>query len=761
MILANISDQSQLGYLALQYIMDAMNELVIPKSSETSRDDFGEGSVDSFKYSSISMFMAPKGLDSKQSKNSKKGVFEVFDLMSKSHLNSRLWLNARKAFAKYMLNQLSDLGKAKGVDGNIIRDFADLKYYCDKGFEEAATFQDCESKAYFEFMNAVLDLTQTNDIYGCSNKLSSTLSHLKQCLQLSLDGEKLYLRAKLLEIDLNYSMKVLDGHNPVNDCINELATLQEFIFDKLKLYEGESIEIFKNRDIFYFDFITSDIKNLSNSFLSYLIHVKLRLGSCLIIKAAVPSNDESLQLWQDALKIFFYTIELNKVITERSLSLEIELKYKYSRCLRELFVRKHCHIKDVVDNYLEVINLCYYSTHDLILIKNCYLELSMAFIHLFNPSVVSGSQTPMIPPTPDSRLKKNATTAKAIEGALICLTFATKVSQSIREKMLLPGHDTLKQMESVQAKNSPIFIANDLLAYFVLADRKRIYKDKIEEEVLTLAPEFEPKLPYLTYDEKFERLSAESDRSITWTHLLNYQTKLQRINSMKNLNQLSSGQNRYKYSEFFTLAFTPVFNNYNQNSARLYQLNSYLGTNLDIYSKECLATYPLVDALRICSRKAASSSVYLSKEKDFKILIENIKVYENNKGVLEVLEKPTLEQELEQQQFLQNSNLDEISSQNSSFQPQVKSINWLYLEQWPSNFNVTEVDHANKHVMDSLQVVDYLVTLNWYKDLGVKDDKYGHLITAVIGIKDSSGLNNHQIKIRFLSAEKVYDVHHK
>ena len=773
MLLANIADQSQLDYLALQYIIDALNELIIPNQEpETSREEFGAASIESFKYSSISAYIAPVKaslLENKQSKHQKKGLFEVFDLMSKSHLNSRLWINARKVFAKYMLNQLSDLGKAKGVDPNIIKDFSDLKYYCDKGYEEAVGFQDSESKAYFEFVNAIIDLTQTNDINGCLSKLRSTIKNLKLCLQLSSEGEKLLLKAKLLEVDLSYSLKVINANEAANEdnqdsidgVINGLIDIQEYIFDKLKHYESDAIEAFVDRNLSYFDFIANDIKNVSNSFLTFLVHVKVRLGSSLIVKAAATQIEElSLKLWQDALKIFHHAIALNKVIAERSLPLEIELKYKYSRCIRELFVRKQCTIKEVIDTYLDVINLCYYSIHDLTLIKNCYLELAMAFIHVFNPNVNLGSRTPLI--TPDTKIKRTVAVNKAIDGAFICLNLATKVSRSIREKMLLPGHDILKQMESVQTKGSPIFVANDLLAYFVMAERKRVFKNKIEEEVLTLAPEFEAKMMLPTYDDKYERLCVESDKSITWTHLLNYHTKLQRINSMKNLNQLSSGQNRYKYSEFFTLSFTPVFNNFNQNSARLCQLNRFLSGNLDIYNKECVATYPLVEALKFCARKGTASAASTPKEKEVKLILDSIKTFEGNRGQLEFIEKLTMEQEYELQLLIQNSNGDmDVVNQNLSFQRPKPTV-WSQLEIWPPNYNYNFTEeNPNKSATDVLQILNDLVSFNWYKDMGSKDGALGHLITAIICIKDSTASNNHQIKVKLLSAEKVYDIHHK
>ncbi len=124
MLLASISDQCQLGYLALQTTVKAMEELA------------GEPSTPKNSENLESKKLKPKpGLrpvESKKSKLVKKGLFQFFDLASKAHLSSRLWLKSRLAFIQFMFNQLNDAGKAKGTDDNIISDFADLTFYCEK-----------------------------------------------------------------------------------------------------------------------------------------------------------------------------------------------------------------------------------------------------------------------------------------------------------------------------------------------------------------------------------------------------------------------------------------------------------------------------------------------------------------------------------------------------------------------------------------------------------------------------------------------------
>ena len=81
MILAVISDQSQLGYLALQNVIEAMKELSIEEKQEAIKEKRSLGNA-------VNKKNVTKIAESKQSKQIKKGAFHVFDQMSKVHLNS-------------------------------------------------------------------------------------------------------------------------------------------------------------------------------------------------------------------------------------------------------------------------------------------------------------------------------------------------------------------------------------------------------------------------------------------------------------------------------------------------------------------------------------------------------------------------------------------------------------------------------------------------------------------------------------------------
>jgi hypothetical protein len=102
MLMANIASQSQLDYMALQYVVSAMKEIA-EKPNELETVDSVDDLNDTKQSKSFS--------ETKKLKNRKKGIYQIFDLISKSHINTRLWLNARQAFVSIMTNQLSDLGE--------------------------------------------------------------------------------------------------------------------------------------------------------------------------------------------------------------------------------------------------------------------------------------------------------------------------------------------------------------------------------------------------------------------------------------------------------------------------------------------------------------------------------------------------------------------------------------------------------------------------------------------------------------------------
>lgn len=290
-MLANVSDQLQLGYLSLQNVVEAMNEIC---DEECRAEKVEPKKASAMKKDSKMNVNVVNNL----SKTVKKGVYQVFDVMSRSHLNSRLWLRARVLFVQYMFNQLTDAGKAKGNDENIIRDFGDLKFYCERGIDEASRLYDNDSRGYFKLVAACLHLIRGGSLDSVLAQLDDSLGDFNKCYELSFEARFNYLKALLLKSDLEFSLGLLqveqsNVQSKIDKHMDVYLKVQQSILDELKLNFNEPIECFLNKNKSYFNNLHSDIKNLFNPLLHYLVHVKLRLGSLLILKASYLDSKSS------------------------------------------------------------------------------------------------------------------------------------------------------------------------------------------------------------------------------------------------------------------------------------------------------------------------------------------------------------------------------------------------------------------------------------------------------------------------------------
>ncbi len=128
------------------------------------------------------------------------------------------------------------------MDANILRDFGELKYYLDKSFEESLNFQDSESKAFFMYHSACLELQLSNDLEKCQSMVNLSLKHLNSSTQLSFDSQLLYLKLKLLQVDIGCSVSLRSGPSQGNylvDLFKSLFLIHEYVLDKLKCVDGK------------------------------------------------------------------------------------------------------------------------------------------------------------------------------------------------------------------------------------------------------------------------------------------------------------------------------------------------------------------------------------------------------------------------------------------------------------------------------------------------------------------------------------------
>lgn len=488
MSLAAVADQMQLGYLSMQNVIDSMKELEESDSMPMEEDK------QLFKKVTPKKFAPPK-----------KGAFQVFDLISKSHLNSRLWIKSRLSMAQYMLNQLIDSVKVKGnyhannvikerdniyiVNGiikkgdseNILSAFGDLSYYCQVGIEECMNQNDVESRAQFQAINASLSLVRGESLRKVISELQALIAELNASRrELSTQAFQFLIRYSILAADLEFATGLVEGQDQdklIDTSIEELLGIQNSILFELQLNGGEELEKFVEKKNFCYDNLNG-IKNLFNSVLHFLVHVKLRLGSLSMLRAVLIEakwgEEEAIESWKQAQNIFSGALELNKVIAERSVALEIELNLKSSRCLVALYGKNQAvSLNDVVEAYIQTIALAHGSTHDLTIMRTCYQEIGLAFISTM-AMIEAASTTSDGKGTTASTAKGkriNTQLAKATEAAICALGMAQKVSNAMRNRMLLPGHRAIKNAQQSIARQSPAFVQFDLLAYWVISSK--------------------------------------------------------------------------------------------------------------------------------------------------------------------------------------------------------------------------------------------------------------------------------------------------
>ncbi len=286
-----------------------------------------------------------------------------------------------------------------------------------------------------------------------------------------------------------------------------------------------------------------------------------------------------------------------------------------------------------------------------------------------------------------------------------------------------------------------------------MADRRKIYRDEIEAEILSLAPEFDTakQLNNKTYDEKVTALQAENNRSISWVHLLNYQSKLQHINSIRNLNTLKNGRNRNKFSDLYTIGLTPTFKNTSYMELRLSQLNTHMRQNLPVYKTECQGPTPIPEFFKAYSK---SLSTFKQSILNARLVSEHVTFFKNNQA--SVLTNSSL--------FEDESNKQAASETNEvrhNSKAKLEPVEWSHLQNYPPNFNYQDASSIKLKEMNSSEsVADYLITLNWYKSLSVSDKNSANdddRLISVIATKEP--VNGFKLKYKFLSAESVHEVH--
>ena len=353
--------------------------------------------------------------------------------------------------------------------------------------------------------------------------------------------------------------------------------------------------------------------------------------------------------------------------------------------------------------------------------------------------------------------KSAAYTNRAIEAALLVLSYAIRTSVCIQEKMLLPGHKQLRDMSAAMggAQQCPRFVACDMLGWHLLAEKKRNFKNEIEEEIISLAPQFEEKKRKRTYDEKVRTLAEQSDRTITWIHLLNYQSKLQSTSSMLSFNILKNGANRHKFSQLYTVGLTPTFRCAHMTASRLFKLHRYLLEGLDIYRRECEAPAPITDVCQHYAKKLSVSASLAIASASASVAVASGNETQASTTAATTATTTTTTTTAKYTRTYEGNVTRNLRNEEAN-----KSFNVLV---WPANWAPHSPAVAKAHGDSSSEPqLDYVLTFAWYKELVVSLDNAttrDGMLLAIIAVKDS--LTSNKIRYKWMKADAVNQLHDK
>lgn len=265
-------------------------------------------------------------------------------------------------------------------------------------------------------------------------------------------------------------------------------------------------------------------------------------------------------------------------------------------------------------------------------------------------------------------------------------------------------------------------------------------------------------------DDKAKLIADEASKSLTWIHVLNYQTKLQQSASMRNLNTLKNGSNRFKYSEFCTIGFTPILKPTQAITTRLFELNTYLTNSLDVYKNTAQSPPPITDYFRLLGRKMLNPTKTPPTTPSIKsTILDRVRVFSGNVPSTNL---NTTSQDVNTNNEGGGGGRASLVATTTSLTNIISASDFSYLQTWPPNFDysIPLMQYKINETTITLDAfVDFMLTFNWYKSLsGLVGNGNGNdndSLIAIIAVKDS--LTSNKIKYKSLSSKLVIEIHDK
>ncbi|XP_052780184.1 cilia- and flagella-associated protein 54-like isoform X4 [Mya arenaria] len=582
--------------------------------------------------------------------------FQYQNFQSRSRLDARLWLACRVSLVKSLMMEIRGMGDVKdlvkptritkGSENKVLQELADCRQYCAEGLGEAEACGDVEKQAEFLLQGACLNIVEGKNLEHTISLLQDSINMLTKVSCLSIPGVQLMASSIVMRTDLEAIEHEDESLIFTERTMENYLQAQSLVLKQMEELGERVVHFYPEGRLQERSCPASPLRNIYLPHLLRLVQIKLRVGHAMARNAAKNIRNATIKhewsdldpvvMWTDALGVLMSALELSQASVTREAYLEAELLLNIGKVQRMLVYLGKFQSRNAAQSLIRAIKISHATDHNLGLMRQAYLEIALVYLYSsggvtmkeggIDPGAQSGEDvSPRLaskgtkkksPRKSKSKTKDDMNEQeKERRAAWLAIRCAAAVSNTQRNRILLIGDTgvTSQKLSDEAQKEMPDFAALDLVGAYVLGEKKKVYKNEIEEELAPLIEAQEVK-HIDTYEEQLQK-SREAANDLSWIQFLGYQTILQRLSSTSTISASSvqpddrptSGErNVGELGPDFDLGFishaecdtslnhdvvrTMLFSG--TWTTRIARMHSYLSTNLKPYGSDCCAVYP-------------------------------------------------------------------------------------------------------------------------------------------------------------------------
>ncbi|XP_069620555.1 cilia- and flagella-associated protein 54 isoform X2 [Ranitomeya imitator] len=496
---------------------------------------------------------------------------------ARERLNINTWLRCRLAFVAVLTKQIHGIALHD-------QDVPDGSAQITECIVEAEALNDSETQARFMLQAAFLDIQEGHPRKGVQLMLKNVILLLQgKCFMspvayLTL-AQSLILSADLMENNKDQQLfwaKQLNNYKLAHELISkQLACLGETIEHNVLQPVGSSAE--------------PSLKNIYLPQIGLLAKVQMRIGRLLILQANSDSSVNPSYILP-SLNLYNMALGICRLSAFRERDLEAELLFLKGKTERLMFVLGDDEKSYAIKSFSEAINISRENDQNFSLIRKCYLEIALVYLHMSSLEANKANSIPLpAMKTPSSKRKVDKVMEKDGGGktvsppelfrllAWIAVRAATQVATSILAyKQLIGEKDVNVQATKTKLhQHIPTFAPMDLLASYKKYLHDNRPNSAVKEELASERP--------LEGNKRLED-SLPIDM-LSWVHVIRYHNHLMRLKNLLTMTDFDEG----KMSATDAL-YTSVFDN--GITLRYVEMHLFLKKYLDSYSPCCVNDFP-------------------------------------------------------------------------------------------------------------------------------------------------------------------------